>query len=718
MKVFTVGLDQKPPPTMVEKSESPPPGYQSNVAMPLPMGPEVAPIIVRKSRGYKGILLVMLGVFLMAVFALTLSEIAYNRQRDENFFRLQWAQLKHRLGYEFEYPHRIIPINRTPEFGEPLAQRGEEAAPADTTTTTEGPRRIFIDTGAMPASSADSSATSSSERDTPENFVRDARLQFLKSILQKIKQNAEEMGFDGTMQVSVIEVEPQTEILNAKPPKGAFGASEDPRSDSFLDSFGEFHAPSPFGQQSSQLSENSIIEPSNNGRGRWQPQEFGAFEMPMAQFQQQQMPYRPEMMMGGFRPAQEWNMQRPEMEEHWHPSEGQFEVHPKSNEFGASPSQEIMGEMYGRKFGRMLQDLIAARIQNSIMQQQQQNQMMNPMLQLRPSFPIESAQIQQSGAQFPPIPPVQNAQPPTSQFMGQQQSVQQPQSNNQQPQMPPLPPTSIQDTQSKQPEQQQFGQGFPQPSPQFPVFIAPEDRIQIEPPNQMNGGGMWQSPQAQESQQQPDSKQPAHIVDFMSAPRDIKAWTHQSESAPSSLIDGEVQMPAEDVATESQDNKLVILKKPTVDGEKNEEFGAPTGRQLAAAAAAALAAQHRRDMEQQAPPQPAPFSQQRNSDDVFKSLEQSVVEEPQQNEKSEDEQHREVKPQPQQQQSVEPAPIVNERNDETSEQVDFPAVKFPNMASDAVGSPMHDLPEQAGSSIFFQVDEPQQQQQRSVAGLV
>uniref|UniRef100_A0A915DE93 Uncharacterized protein n=1 Tax=Ditylenchus dipsaci TaxID=166011 RepID=A0A915DE93_9BILA len=35
------------------------------------------------------ILMVMLSVFLMALFALTLSEIAYNRQRDENFFRLR-----------------------------------------------------------------------------------------------------------------------------------------------------------------------------------------------------------------------------------------------------------------------------------------------------------------------------------------------------------------------------------------------------------------------------------------------------------------------------------------------------------------------------------------------------------------------------------------------------------------------------------------------------
>jgi hypothetical protein len=55
-----------------------------------PLPPQ--PIIVRKSRGYKGILLVMLSVFLMAIFALVLSEMAYNRQRDENFFKLRWSK--------------------------------------------------------------------------------------------------------------------------------------------------------------------------------------------------------------------------------------------------------------------------------------------------------------------------------------------------------------------------------------------------------------------------------------------------------------------------------------------------------------------------------------------------------------------------------------------------------------------------------------------------
>ncbi|KAL3083858.1 hypothetical protein niasHT_036271 [Heterodera trifolii] len=54
----------------------------------------------------------------------------------------------------------------------------------------------------------------------PFSQVRDARLQFLRNILQKIKQHAEDIGFDGTMQVSIIEVEPQNgATAPRRPPK-------------------------------------------------------------------------------------------------------------------------------------------------------------------------------------------------------------------------------------------------------------------------------------------------------------------------------------------------------------------------------------------------------------------------------------------------------------------------------------------------------------------
>ena len=67
--------------------------------------------------------------------------------------------------------------------------------------------------------------------------------------------------------------------------KEAFGASADPQSSAFMDSFGEFHAPSPFGDERGGIGENSIVEPIAVGGGRngesWpqRPAEFAGFEM-------------------------------------------------------------------------------------------------------------------------------------------------------------------------------------------------------------------------------------------------------------------------------------------------------------------------------------------------------------------------------------------------------------------------------------------------------
>ncbi|KAI6174591.1 hypothetical protein M3Y97_01007500 [Aphelenchoides bicaudatus] len=712
MKVFTVPLGDKPP---VEKSESPPPGYASTAATPLPMGPEIAPIIVRKSRGYKGILLVMLAVFLMAIFALTLSEIAYNRQRDENFFRLQWAQLKHRLGYN-DFGHRIIPVNQG-EFEMPIQK---ELKQEQTTETS----KMLGEPSSDSQESSSSASNSQEQQNLSENFARDARLQFLRQILQRIKQNAEQMGFDGTMQVSVIEVEPQQMEFGKKSP------SEDPRSDSFLDSFGEFHAPSPFGPpppSMREINDNSIVSQQGQN-GRW-PSEFSGFEMPMPSFSQQ-MNFRPDMM--GFRQP-EWSMQgqqRPDVmdEQQWAQRRPDgFEIHPKSAEFGSSsPSQEVMGEIYGRKFGRVLQDLIAARIQNSLIQQQQQNPMMqNLVMPMRPSFPIEPQQ--QVGQNQMPNAPQQNwwVEPQAVVPQSQQASfAQPPPPSNAQEVKPEL---SQQQPQGQQmPEQEQFGQGFPQP--QFPVFVSPEDRIQIEPPN---GGASWQPPQ----QQNGDDKQqmPPHIITDFMPPR---AWTHQSESAPAPtmtnpLVEGDSQQQPkteEEPVTDGHENRIVILKKQPVDGEKHEDMGPSQLSDLPmkelqgqlAAAAAALSAQQNQDaqnreetsnfdelakqknMEMQRPSQDS---------DLFKSIEQPS--EPSAPVASQEPTMPEIPETEIKQQPVEPAPITTEHNaDEISEQaVDFPAVKFPQASADAPTGPMNDLPEQQQPGIFFQVDEPHQQAQ-------
>ncbi|CAK5078877.1 unnamed protein product [Meloidogyne enterolobii] len=195
--------------------------------------PPPQPIIVRKSRGYKGILLVMLSVFVMAIFALVLSEMAYSRQRDENYFKLRWAELKQRFGYENDgnvdyytqaanaISDKLLSLTKSNEIQLPrVPQSASLEEETTSSSTTQDTPVVAIDTFPMAPSkignSADSSISRSSqtsdEVEPPHPFfgsgnfngafsqIRDARLKFLRNILQKIKQHAEDIGFDGTMQ--------------------------------------------------------------------------------------------------------------------------------------------------------------------------------------------------------------------------------------------------------------------------------------------------------------------------------------------------------------------------------------------------------------------------------------------------------------------------------------------------------------------------------------
>ncbi|CAD5213786.1 unnamed protein product [Bursaphelenchus xylophilus] len=685
MKVFTVGMDQKPP---IEKApETPPPSYHLPTA--IPMGPEIPqPIIVRKSRGYKGILLVMLGVFLMAVFALVLNEMAYNRQRDENFFRLQWAQMRHRFGYPpREFGERIIPEVHGPEM-----QRAEMLQQKTETTTPSVREDKFL---------VDNELNNSEEKHENEG---DARLQFLKRILQKIKQNAEEMGLQGTMQVSVVEVEPQQlpefiKSLRGQPQERHFGPSEDPRSDAFLDSFGEFHAPNPFNGQPMESRDHQ--QPRGRIFGPWTPDEEPIF--------------RPEPEMMRPPPIPDWALQRPEMEipefNHEFPKSG--EINP----------QEVMGEMYGRRFGRILQDLIAARLQSRFMQQPPP-EVMNPLMS-RPSFPIEQQpqaawwgmeqphqpqpQVEAMPPQMPQMPQQAWPQPPQFQQFPvpqenqvQQQAQQAQQVLHIQPEQPAQPPQGRQvqqDSAEGQPpaiqpprvEAQQQAQpqfrGFPQPTQQFPVFFPTEER-QAQWPQQP------EQPQPPQNQPQPTFNQAAPA-----------GWTHQaadSEPHPSlsTVVDGEVEKKHEEVP-EASPELIVLHKAAPVDAQPLHEDSASS--QLSdlpfkelqgelAAAAAALAQQHEAMLEQQREEEAQAFLQAKEE-----SAEIPKETKTEEKEKKVDEQH-----------PVDPSLIQSEQQNEdhqaNNEQVDFPAVRFPQADQSAPTERQH---ADAEPHIFFQVDEPQ-----------
>jgi hypothetical protein len=701
MKVFTVGLDQKPPlkdatdPSAApEKSKdaggSPPPGYATatkTTRVPLPMGPEIPlppqPIVMRKSRGYKGILMVMLAVFLMALFALTLSEIAYNRQRDENFFRLRWAELKHRLGYgdvtPFDYYHhrasaaalnnpesRFFSLGRNKELSEAFLQQQQQSEPTSTSTTTP-PQSS---TSELPVVAIDSfprrpQPVFEPEMDGgaggPSGMIRDARLQFLKTILQKIKQHAEDMGFDGTMQVSVIEVEPQGE--EASSPFGSQFQHSGPKPhsqfhpflphffphfpvednqqqqqqkqmpDSFLDGFGEFHQPSfmqnnqvveqnrartaggPFGgsgwphdDDSQQQQQHGFGGPESTGPHwprpnanpfrpeqnslffpNWpqQPQQPQQLQQAFPQFPQAPQQAFPQALPPHILPrppsfdrwsqpansnannnnnlvdggddisssSQQQQQQAPMIQlfpqpppamqmlppmiptpnnnnnEHNNNNSPQdqpsAETNPENNNNnGPSPSQEVVGEIYGRKFGQMLQDIIANRIQG-FHNLQQVNPLMLPPAALMgasspPSSPSSSSQQRatnapdSSSSQLPqmpaqPLPIPQQWWPSQQQQANQQQQIapadlREEKQENGAPAPPPIiffPPgqqPQIQNPESRKDEQREL-QRLP-----FPIFnknfIPPEDRIQVEPPQQNFPMPPHQQQQANNDQQQ------------------------------------------------------------------------------------------------------------------------------------------------------------------------------------------------------------------------
>uniref|UniRef100_A0A0N5C552 Uncharacterized protein n=1 Tax=Strongyloides papillosus TaxID=174720 RepID=A0A0N5C552_STREA len=313
MNVFTVGMDEKAPvKTPLESPPSPPPSYSAK-QISQEMG---SPIIIKKKSSFKTPLIWLLAVFLIAFFTLTLSEIAYNRQRDERFFKLRWAELKHRMGFDRqnyeqspfnslrrsnEFGDRIIPINNSPW----RSDRGLKSDDISTSTTT---------TTVSPSTTESKDIKMSDSSESSIELGNDPRLRFLKNILQNIKQHAEDMGMEGTMQVSVIRVDPIENI------KEKNGKNEDHES----------------------FEESSFDKP--------------IFEPPhISTFSEDNKPF-----------FSTWNRPRPQFINNFQSSEEED----KSNEINN------FNEFQRRRFSQIIQDIIARRIQqaamyNAILRQQQ-----------------------------------------------------------------------------------------------------------------------------------------------------------------------------------------------------------------------------------------------------------------------------------------------------------------------------------------------------------
>ncbi|KAL3092714.1 hypothetical protein niasHS_007923 [Heterodera schachtii] len=591
MKVFTVGLDQKPPLEEAkgspEKSDTPPPGYSTTEArIPLPLGPQLPrpplppqPIIMRKARGYKGILLVLIAVFLMAAFALTLSEMAYNRQREENFFKLRWAELKHRMGYEnagpYDYYHRassaigekfdrLFSLAKSNELPPSLPISASMDRDPSTTSTTSAPaqpsepvvaidsfpqfmglngRRVQQPFGPqqnsveveqpMPQMFGSNGMTNSG----PFSQVRDARLQFLRNILQKIKQHAEDIGFDGTMQVSIIEVEPQNGADGAEtaaqengninnnnniwgpqqrgvemgqpqqqqqhslPAQMAFPMPQHffphPRpliddfknSRSFLDGFGEFHPPS-FVQQQQQQMNNHITEPEER------PRMFGPWA------QQQQMPNMPDEFQQQQQQQQQQQPNVPDFRENmrW----------PHINPFRQSPEMLFFHPIFPQQMNLRFPPIQPPQVNNEWAQQQQQNAL-QPQQNGAAALPRPAAFDRWNGGPpqassnngffVPPPPPPQFAQQQQQEQTEQQQQPQPQQSVVQQQQQP-----------QPQPQQQQIQIDFPEVKLPPPSIDSNDNSNNVVDDNNKNKfqlpiGPPTEQPQAQNQQQPQQPRQ-------------------------------------------------------------------------------------------------------------------------------------------------------------------------------------------------------------------
>ncbi|EPB72185.1 hypothetical protein ANCCEY_08719 [Ancylostoma ceylanicum] len=174
--------------------------------MPMP-----APIIVPRAPpphkrfgcgGCVSVLSWIVAAFFIVLLCLTISEITYNRQRDQAFLRLKWAELRQRmLGFELlsqahqqmQQPQQQIqqPVNELPAF-----PRRQDNLVDDATTTTTTPEPT--------------TPPAIKEEETPVEINDDASPKFdlLRMLLSRMREHAEEMGLKGDMQVHIVEVRP------------------------------------------------------------------------------------------------------------------------------------------------------------------------------------------------------------------------------------------------------------------------------------------------------------------------------------------------------------------------------------------------------------------------------------------------------------------------------------------------------------------------------
>jgi hypothetical protein len=231
-------------------------------------------------------------------------------------------------------------------------------------------------------------------------------------------------------------------------------------------------------------------------------------------------------------------------------------------------NQEEVGNMYGRRFGRILQDIIANRLRNF----QQMNSFIPPRQEASPNLQ-QNPWWQPLRPQFPQSFPIGNGldfnQPP-NQFNQQ--------SPFQQQQQTPPPFIFFPNPQPQHFPRHRLDNTPNFPNPQQQNLIAPEDRIQIEPPtrnfvdwkpwNSDNGNGFvnlnneinrgWthqENPQQQQQPQQPiEEKQ-----------QEVSAVEQQPAPQPSPILDGATDEKKEESSEEQKPAPILAIDPPAID---------------------------------------------------------------------------------------------------------------------------------------------------------
>ncbi|GMS86672.1 hypothetical protein PENTCL1PPCAC_8847, partial [Pristionchus entomophagus] len=438
MKVFTVGMgDEKgvklDAPEKVDVEKAGP--------VPVPPSPILisAPAPVKHRRSFKG-LFTCFGLLIFAlVVAITISEIAYHRQRDEAFFRLKWAELKQRmLGYDLmraqmqqQAQQQALESSRLQAAAAlPLLQHGDDAQDERPAVVDErlafsnrlrnGDRAEQTTTEAAP--------TSSEQEDSPV----DVRFAFLRAILDKLRERAAAAGMDGKMHVSLIEVRrPSPQEFNNEHDNSNNNVEDlSPDSQAFQDGFGEVAAPHPLtghfriGGVRQNIDEQERMPASDFFGPRWEhPSRF----LPE--------PVRPwnSIPRGGsdgdsaFFPRP-WEQPSSEDEEDRQPH--MRVTHHFDRESGGPAPSRVVTELFGAAGRRALDNMLIRGA--PMMQLQQEPQRPMGMDSPGSSFPRWEANIDDL-----PRPWLQN-QVPALMMMTPGMGPQQPDFMQQQPQFPPM----------------------------------------------------------------------------------------------------------------------------------------------------------------------------------------------------------------------------------------------------------------------------------------